>query len=226
MPMAGGPAGLSVQLFGDAKVVGYGGEVSLTPLQLSLITLVYGHGANGLTRPAAAHLLWGANGSGKWRPKIRTHLLDIRVRVGGNLIDTQGDTLRPVSAVCCDLQSFESAMDGGSLQEAAALVRRGFISTSFGRADSYDDWRHARAARFLRDVRTRAFVRWSRAFEQGDWPGACDAAEAFYTLDPDDPKAVKRVIEARARLGLLSAAESAFTSTWLLWHRTLNRRAT
>lgn len=212
MTMPGGPIGLRVQLFGHALVESSGGQIPLTPLQLALVTLVYGHGPDGLSRPIAARLLWGADDSRKWRQKIRQHLHDIRSRVGQPIIDTHADALRPLPEVCCDLVSFESAIRQGSLQEAASLIRLGFAATGSVPPEPYDDWRAAKTTRMLRDVRTQAFARWSRAFERGDREEALDAAEALYTLDQQEADAVERVIEARARVGQLSAAESAFAT--------------
>ena len=206
-----GPPSLRVQLFGDAGVQGASGEIPLTPLQLALVTLVYGHGPEGLSRPSAARLLWGADDPGKWRQRIRQHLHDIRTRVGWPIIATPGDTLRPAPEVSCDLHAFESALQSGSLQDAAAFIGRGFIPTPFEITEPYNDWRMGRAARLLREVRTRAFARWSQAFERGDWVEVRDAAEALYTLHPGDPQAVERVVEARGRVGQHSSAEAAFT---------------
>ena len=211
MAMPGGLPSLRVQLFGDAGVRGVGGEIPLTPLQLALVTLVYGHAPEGLSRPNAARLLWGADDSSRSRQKIRQHLHDIRLRVGRPIIDTPADILRPLPGVGCDLPIFENALQKGPLREAAALVRRGFIPTAVAPAEPFDDWRTGRSTRLLREVRTRAFTQWSQAFEQGDWGEARDAAEALYTLDPEDPQAVERVVEARGRMGDLGSAEAAFT---------------
>jgi tetratricopeptide (TPR) repeat protein len=46
--------------------------------------------------------------------------------------------------------------------------------------------------------------------DEGDWRRARDAAEALYSLDPADPRAAERVIEARGRSGLLGEARAAF----------------
>ncbi|MDH3206631.1 MAG: AAA family ATPase [Gemmatimonadota bacterium] len=210
MTMAGTPSEVRVKLFGAARAEVAGMAVPLTPLQLGLVTLVFGHGPDGLSRPAAVRLLWNEEAGGRGRQRIRQLLLDIRTRAGRRLIETPGDFLRPQDHVACDLQAFEAAVLEGRMHEAAMLIRLGFIVTTQPSAEAYDDWRSARRARLLREVRTRAFTRWSRAFERGNWMECLDAAEALYTLDPDDPAAVGRVIEVRALAGQLDAAEAAF----------------
>lgn len=212
MTTPGRDTSVHVRLFGDAAVENGGGRVPLTPRQLALVTLVYGHGANGLTRPAAAGLLWDSAPANRARQRIRQLLVETRKRVGHQIIDTPADSLRPAPGVSCDFMKFEAALQAGALQEAAALAGQGFIPGVLEKADTFSDWRHARATRLLREVRSRAFTRWSQAFERGAWPEAREAAEALYLLDPDDPQVVERVIQARGRVGETQAAEEAFAT--------------
>ena len=127
MTTAKTPDEVRVQLLGAAQVEVGASAVPLTPLQLDLVTLVYGHEPDGLSRAAAARLLWVDEAGGRGRQRIRQLLLDIRTRVGRRLIDTPGDVLRPQDDVACDLQAFEAALLEGRLHEAATLIRSGFI---------------------------------------------------------------------------------------------------
>src|SRR5688572_9169658 len=71
---------LCVNLFGGPRVEASGRPVSLSPLQLALVTLVYGHGRGGIARPRAARLLWGSEADTDARHRIRQLLLDVRTK--------------------------------------------------------------------------------------------------------------------------------------------------
>ena len=212
----GGPRGsvqLQVRLFGGPSVENARGPVRLSPKQLALVTLVYGHGVKGLSRPRVAWLLWRSDADPDVRQRIRQLLFDIRTRAGCALIDAVGDDLRPCAGVSCDLTTFEQALEEGALHEAASMAAQGFADKPVRSvAREYDDWRSARSVDLLRRLRVRASTRWTEAFGNGEWTSARDAAEALYSLNPDDPQAVERVIEARARVGKPASAEVAFAT--------------
>ena len=204
---------LRIRLFGGPSVDGAHGPVRLPPQDLALLTLVYGHGMKGLSRPRVAWLLWRSDADSVVRHRIRQVLVDIRTRAGCVLIDTPGDDLRPRPEVSCDLTTFEQALNGGSLHEAASLAAQGFADLPLRSVSGeYEDWRSARSVDLIRRLRVRASTRWSDALEKGEWTSARDAAEALYSLHPDDPQAVQRVIEARARVGKPASAEVVFAT--------------
>ena len=204
-------SGMSVHLFGDARVASPAlGDISLTPYQRALIAVVYGHGEKGLKRLSAARLLWGGHVAARKRQGLRQLLHDVHRRLGTRIIDTPADTFTPAPGIESDLASFERCVREGRLQDAAQLVRLGFLAHPIIDSDSFDDWRTEKRARLHRELRARAALAWSSSSEAGDWANARDAAEGLYALDSADPLAVSRVILARGRSGLTVEAKAAF----------------
>src|SRR5262245_42856149 len=86
-------ASLRVQLFGSPDVVRTECSVRLSPCQLGLVALVFGHGHEGLGRPRIAQLLWGSDVEPDVRHRIRQLLVEIRAKVGATLVEPRGDHL-------------------------------------------------------------------------------------------------------------------------------------
>ncbi|HET9949129.1 MAG TPA: AAA family ATPase, partial [Longimicrobiales bacterium] len=204
---------LVVQLFGTPRVEGPSGTLALSPQQLTLTVLVYGHADPGLTRARAAELLWGGEPDPAARQRLRQLLSDLNRRAGQRLVATSGDRLLPAPGVGFDLSVFHRALEHAAPQEAAELVARGFARLPFDRLpDQLYDWRESTEARLERQVRVAASSMWASATAAGDRARAWSAAEALYLLDPDDPAAVERVIEARAHVGRVEEAEAAYAT--------------
>ncbi|MGE0159508.1 MAG: AAA family ATPase [Gemmatimonadales bacterium] len=185
----------------------------LSPLQLGLIALVYGHGRQGIGRLSAARLLWRDDAEADVRHRMRQLLLEVKAKTGPALIEARADELLPVGAVSCDVSDFERALERDELLAAASLARRGFYDVpARGLTDELLDWRAAASDGFMRRVRGRAAAKWTRATECADWVAARDAADAAYALDVTDLEALVRAIEARGCSGDLPAAEHAFAA--------------
>jgi DNA-binding SARP family transcriptional activator len=204
-------AQLHVRLFAGPSVHGVQGPVKLSPQQLALVAVVYGHAPNGISRPRVAQLIWGTEASSEARHRLRQLLVEIRSRVGSRIIDTHGDLLKPRCDVASDLGTFDQGLANGSLLDSALIVKSRFAPLSMRSvAEDYDDWRDATEAAQLRRLRVQSLARWDRANSEGDWLTAKDAAEALYALDPRDPDAVLRMIDILAKLGQPESAEKAF----------------
>jgi DNA-binding SARP family transcriptional activator/tetratricopeptide (TPR) repeat protein len=204
-------AQLQVRLFGGAGVHGVYGPAKLSPHQLALVGVVYGHASKGLSRSRATQLIWGTEASSAARHRLRQLLVEVRERVGRRIVDTHADMLRPCVDVASDLATFEQCLSNGPLLDCALLVRSGFACVPAGSvADDYDDWREAAELAQLRRLRAHALARWDVAHADCDWPGAKDAAESLYALDPRDSEAVCRMIEALAKQGQPEASERVF----------------
>lgn len=204
---------LAVSLFGTPTVRQLAVPIHLSPQQLALVALVYGHGRTGLTRVKAARLLWQSDVDAAARHRLRQLLVEIRSRARGNLVGRHGDVLMAMPRVYCDLLGFDRCVGSGMLSDAAHMLTDGFARLSLGPdATGYDDWRSGRELAFVRRLRAQAFVQFEQATRSGRLDSAWDAAEALYTIDTQEPKAVLRVIEARGRTGRLPAAETAFAA--------------
>lgn len=204
-------ARLQVRLFGAPTVQGPQGPLRLSPQQMALVAVVYGHGPKGVTRPRAASLLWGTEADSDARHRLRQLLVEVRSRVGDRIIETHRDILRPSSGVACDLVLFEQGLANGSLLDSALIARSGFAAVESGSvADEFHDWRGAAEVEHLRRLRVQAAARWSRADADGDWLTAKDAAEALYALGPSEPESVLRMIDVLGKQGQPESAEKIF----------------
>jgi hypothetical protein len=96
----------------------------------------------------------------------------------------------------CDLESFRTALRLGELQEAMALLQKGFC-THLRRSpgQEFDDWLVAKREGLRRDLRETA----ARIY----------AAETLHSLDPSREATLRMVIEARAMTGSPEEAEAA-----------------
>mgnify|MGYP001248738726 CR=1 FL=1 len=209
----GGAPAMRVELFGRPRVHLPDGPAGLSPLQLALVALVYGHGSQGLGRPSAARFLWRREADSETRHRIRQLLVDIRTKTASGLIETLGDDLRARADVPCDLADFERFLDQGALFQAASLVRPGFAELPPPSvSDEFLDWRATVNLSLLNRLRGRASAKWGRAADCGDWQAARDAAEALYVLGASDLDAWEKLIEARGRVGDVEAAECAYAA--------------
>lgn len=213
MSVTRGDHRLRVELFGGPRVRGgVSGHVRLSPRQLALVAVVYGHSPRAVGRARAANLLWEAEAQADTRHRIRQLLVEVRSRCAG-LIEASGDDLRASPEFDCDLRQFDNALVSGALADAAALARLGFAESPLsGLPECYVAWRTGVHAGLIKRLKARAAATWSRSVERGDWRAARDAAEALYCVDPHCPHVVTRVVEARARTGDLELAEGAYVA--------------
>jgi predicted ATPase/DNA-binding SARP family transcriptional activator len=209
----GAASSLRVQLFGSPSVFRAQSAVRLSPLQLGLVAVVYGHDREGIARPRVAELLWRDDDEADVRHRIRQLLVEVRSKTGAVLIETRGDNLAASARIPCDLGEFERALDRDDLLQAASLASRGFCRVvGDGLADGFFDWRASVNDSVIKRVTGRAAAKWSRGIEGSDWQSVRDAAEALYVMDPTDLSAVERLIESRGASGDVEAAERAFAA--------------
>ncbi len=203
-------AGLTVELFGGPKVIARDEPIDLTSQQQAFVTVVFGHGAQGISRPRLGWVLWEEDESPRLRQRIRQLLHRTHERLNGVIVDAEADHLRPMAAgVECDLRRFEALLKRGSLAEAAGMLSHGLASRLGGTpGNAFEDWLLSRRAGLFEDLRKAASRRWDETSEAGLWGEARDAAEALYMHFPDDVGVATRVIESRARTGSLASAEA------------------
>jgi DNA-binding SARP family transcriptional activator len=205
------PSGIDIELFGGPAVLGSQGPIRLSPSQLAFLTLVYANG--GMSRPRIARILWKQDDSPSIRHRIRELLHKTNARLGLRGIRPDADQLRPSPEVRCDVADFRAALTASELRVAAELLRAGFATSPLPTVGGeYHDWCTTFGAALTRSLRDRALTAWEEASHQDDWDRARDAAEALYSIEPADERAVMRVIEARARTGKIGSAEAAYAT--------------
>ena len=203
---------LQVTLFGGPSLLWDSRELPLSPYQRAALGLICGHGPGGISRSQLVGLLWEDQHNGEARRRLSQLLYVITHRVGSELFVRQRDQLtRNTETTACDLEEFESLLQGGRVKEAAALIERGFLPRLLrSPTREYDDWKSARQLALRTLLRESAAATWSEAEGSADWPRARDAAEALLSVDPDSEVYVRCVIKARAMCGSPEKTEAAY----------------
>ncbi|MDH3271306.1 MAG: AAA family ATPase [Gemmatimonadota bacterium] len=127
------------------------------------------------------------------------------------MIDARDDALKASGGVGCDLYGVLSSTAEGGLWEAASLIAGGFPPRGSRHiSDSFHDWESSFLLRLRERLTGSAMAQLEAGRRTKDWRLARDASEALYRLAPHDEQAVALVIEARARVGRVQAAEVAY----------------
>ena len=202
-----GPS-VRVELFDGPRILGPDGPLALSPFQTALLTIVFAEGE--VSRGEVARILWGRDPDATVRKRIRQLIHSVGTRLGGQPFEVRGDALAAGAAPESDIRTFEDDLRAGRYSDAAKALRAGFLNHPLpGLSDAFEDWRASAATRIRRRTERAAHAAWTTATASGDRAAAREAAEALYALHPRDPEMVVRVIDARARVGRLQAAEIA-----------------
>ena len=203
--------GIHLQLFGGPVATVEGRVVALSPNEQSVLTLIFARASRRISRGEAIWLMWEADDKPGTRHRLRQLLHGIRKKAGQPAVSSEGDLLRPHPTATSDVQSFEACLARGALSEAARLASRRLGGT-LARCPSreFEDWLSARHAGLTRKLGGVAAAAWDTSLEKIDWNAANDAADALVRVHTNDPSAIAKQIEARARVGRTAAAESSY----------------
>ncbi len=200
-----------LEFFGGPLVRGLGGGQALSPTQELLLLMVWGHERAGVSRRRAIWLLWEEDDGATARHRLSQLLSQLRLRLGlGSDFLAGEDVLRAYAPLTSDLAEFRSALRSGAIATAVELESKGFathIRRTPGR--EYDHWLQGKRSALRRDLRSASLRAWDEGRSVGDWRAALEAAEGLLAAEPHAESALRRVIEARAMLGGLDAAERA-----------------
>jgi DNA-binding SARP family transcriptional activator/tetratricopeptide (TPR) repeat protein len=174
------------------------------------VTVVFAEQQIGRLQIAA--ILWSDGDEPRVRHRLRQLLHQTNSKLGA-CIRSDADDLRAWDAFPCDVAHFRRALTEGRLRDAATLLSTGFAPSrprAVGRR--FEEWAEEFERSLRRTLRTKAAGVWSEATHEGRWDAAQDAAEALYLAEPRNEEAVSKVMEARARLGRIGAAEAAYAA--------------
>ena len=198
-----------IELFDGPRIFGPNGPLELSPFQTALLALVFTEGE--ISRLEVAQVLWGEDADARIRKRIRQLVHTVGSRLGGRPFDVRGDMLGAARGLKCDVRTFEDHVREGRYSEAAHALEPGFMNRPLPAvSDTFDDWRTTVEKRLRLRVERAAHAAWAAATTSGDRVSGREAAEALYALHPNDPEMVGRIIEARARVGRMQAAEIAW----------------
>ncbi|MDX1645558.1 MAG: AAA family ATPase [Longimicrobiales bacterium] len=204
------PPEVRVQLFSEPLLGrSAAGDPRLSPYQAALLALVFAE--ESISRPRVAAVLWTGREEARARHGIRQLKSEIRRRAGVPLLEAEGDLLIASAGVQSDVRELDFHLTAGRLQDASRLVAPGITLRDLDTLpEGFLDWSDAFVAGLRGRIVRAARAKWKVSLAKGDWSAARDAAEALYIMTPEDDEVVVGVIEARARVGRLQAAEVAY----------------
>ena len=212
----GSDAPYHLRLFGGPVLsTAEGEEVSLTPMQLALVGLVFGYENERLSRSRIAWLLWEEDDDASTRHRIRQLLYATTKRLGGiSPFEVDGEEVRAAGeGFGSDLRNFTSAMRAGDFERPLDLLDEPFLVRTLSVCPkAFDDWRDARELALRSSVLESAARKWTIEEERCRWAEARLAAEALIRLDPTSPRFLEAVVKARVMAGAPAEAEAAITN--------------
>ncbi|HXO84434.1 MAG TPA: BTAD domain-containing putative transcriptional regulator, partial [Gemmatimonadales bacterium] len=184
------------------------------PKRLALLAYLAVHTDHGARRDSVVALFWPELDTPHARGALRQSLRFLRRELGDGILNGQSDEaigFEP-GTVWCDVAAFEQACKGGQPARALELYRGEFLDGCYvsGGSPELDRWIAAERTR-LGQLAVRAAADWAgHAEREGDLPTAVHAARLAIALDPDDERALARLIELLDRSGDRAGALSAF----------------
>src|SRR6266576_4467450 len=183
------------------------------PKRLALLAYLAVHTA-GARRDSVVALFWPELDTAHARGALRQSLRFLRRELGDGILNGHSDealAFEPAT-VWCDVAAFEQACKAGQPGQALQLYRGGFLEGCFvsGGSPELDRWIAAERTRLGHlAVRATADVV-EHAEREGDLPTAVRAARHGVALDPDDERALARLVALLDRSGDRAGALSAF----------------
>ena len=168
-------ARLGLELFGGPVL--YHGEqsVSLSPFQVSLLTLLLAEGRERLPRQDLQRLLWGDAEADKARHRLSQLLYQVNQKLEQKLAEVEGDTVRVFQGIVgCDLDDFEEHIRRPDFKAAGDLIRRGFLAAfPAPPSEAFEDWMDLRRVEIRSRLREKALASWllRRPHRTGAWEG-------------------------------------------------------
>lgn len=161
------------------------------------------------SRDTLLSLLWPDLNHEHARAALRQAIYILRGTLGGGVLVTCGDAVIGLdhSRVWCDVTAFDRAIDAGSHAEALTLYG-GELLAGFhvSGAPEFERWLDGTRTRLASHAATAAWALTECEERRGDLIGALEWARRLLVLDPDDERALRRVVALLDRLGDRMAA--------------------
>ena len=161
------------------------------------------------SRDTLLALLWPDLDQEHARAALRQALYVLRGALGESVLVTCGDGVIGLdhARLWCDVTAFQRAMNEGNSAEALTLYG-GDLLAGFhvSGALEFERWLDGERARLAACASTAAWALTNCEERQGNLIGALDWARRLLALDPDDERALRRVVGLLDRLGDRMAA--------------------
>ncbi len=193
------------------------------PKRLALLAYLAAHNHHtSRRRDSLVAVFWPELDAEHARGALRQSLTFLRRALGDGILKgrSEEDVGFEPGALECDAVAFELACDAGRFADALSLYRGDFLDGFFVSGGSPDlaRWIESERAR-LRRLAARAAARLAEHAERdGDRAAAIQAARQAVALDPDDERALARLMDLLDRLGDRGGALNAF-ETFRRWLR-------
>src|SRR5437870_3252494 len=183
------------------------------PKRLALLAYLAVHAA-GARRDSVIALFWPELDTAHARGALRQSLRFLRRELGDGILNGHSDeaiAFEPAT-VWCDVVAFEQACTAGEAAQALHLYRGAFLDGCFvsGGAAELESWIAAERTRLAQLAARAAADLVEHAEREGDLPTAVQAARQAVALDPDDERALARLVALLDRSGDRAGALSAF----------------
>ncbi len=156
------------------------------------------------SRDTLLGLLWPDLDGEHARAALRQALYVLRGSLGDSVLVTCGDGVIGLdhARLWCDVTAFDRAMAGGNRAEALSLYG-GELLTGFhvSGALEFERWLSGERARLAACAVTAASALADYDQRRGDLVGALEWARRLLVLDPNDERAVRRVVTLLDQLG-------------------------
>src|SRR2546430_7560579 len=183
------------------------------PKRLALLAYLAVHAA-GARRDSVVALFWPELDTAHARGALRQSLRFLRRELGDGILNGHSDeaiAFEPAT-VWCDVVAFEQACKAGEAAQALQLYRGAFLDGCFvsGGSADLESWIAAERTRLAQLAARAAADVVEQAERNGDLPTAVQAARQAVALDPDDERALARLVALLDRSGDRAGALSAF----------------
>lgn len=161
------------------------------------------------SRDTLLALLWPDLNQEHARAALRQALYVLRGALGENVLVTCGDGVIGLNhaRLWCDVTAFDRAIDAGNRAEALTLYG-GALLAGFhvSGAPEFERWLDSTRTRLATRAATAAWALTDGDERRGDMIGALEWARRLLVIDPDDERALRRVVILLDRLGDRMAA--------------------
>lgn len=204
---------ISLKLFGG-PILEVGGEpVRLSSYQACLLSIVYGHGGDGVSRSRVIDLLWDEMDGPRQRHRLSQLIYRLKRKTGTDVIlpfplDRLGASSDEVT---CDLASFHRLVEEQRLLEASSILGRPFLPlVDPAPTHEFDRWATSLPLTLRSTAARRALSVAAKAKQDNDWPRVAGATEATLALDPGNEAALRQLMHALSMAGRHREALAAF----------------
>ncbi|MFO8174248.1 MAG: AAA family ATPase [Longimicrobiales bacterium] len=199
-------------LFGGPLLQVQGAPRGISPLQASILGLLYGGELESITREDVISLIWPDEAPAIARRRLNQLLYSFKQKTGTPPpFEADGEEIhRALRRTVSDLEEYLQHFEADRLLECARLLARGFLKRVEGQVTrELSDWVSSREGQLAGMVRKRAQGLLARCEKRGEWHLARDAADALFALDPDDEGALRTVMKVSGCRGEFLDAESS-----------------